>query len=366
MIDPWNSHDYHLHMTLGPPPRTKTALQLPYINIEREEAPEYSTWGAGLGGALGAGAGLGTAAMLMPGVRRSFTKWLGDKLPEGAGRLRKFLRGNIPENNFDPESLRPYARQLADQFKQQGINPAEASIGVAGASGSGKSVFSKLLAEEMGMTPVELDAITAGSVIPRNAIAEAFATRPPQPGRIYEQIRSFGEVNPDFYDAIVHLERPVEDVMEGMMRRGRGAWQTDVKDLPRVQRLVREGFEQTAGDVIDVAPGIRGKVRPRQTGFMSDELINEQLRALGRPRYENLDRWGKLQKMVAPWRPAVPGHWSEWKGSVIPKGLAGLGVGGGAGGAAGYAAGQAYEEEQDPSIVADAKELGGRIKDVFR
>lgn len=346
---------------LGPEPRVKLALGLPYIDVNWEEPSDWSTRGAALGGALGVGAGLGTAAMLMPGVRRSFTRWLGNRLPEGFGGLRKALQGEVPVSNFDPEELRPYARQLAQAFRDQGLNPAEATIGVAGASGSGKSVFSKLLAEELGMTPVEMDAITAGSILPRNAIAEHFATKPPQPGRIYEQIRSFGEVNPDFYDAIVHLERPVDEVIQGMMVRGRGAWQTDIKDLPRVQQLVREGFDRTMGAPIEILPGIRGKVRPRDTGFMSDELVNAALSDAGAPRrYQGLDRWSKIQKLVAPNRPAMPGHWSEWSGTVIPKGMVGAGVGGGAGAGAGLYAGQKYEESQKPDPVGDFMSLFGR------
>jgi hypothetical protein len=356
---PLLTHLFGKHMistmtTHGPGPRVKLALNIPYIDVDWEKPSDWSSRGAALGGALGTGAGLGTAAMLMPGVRRSFTRWLGNRLPEGAGRLRKALQGNVPVSDFDPESLRPYARQLADSFREQGINPAEASIGVAGASGSGKSVFSKLLAEELGMAPVEMDSITAGSVIPRNAIAEWFATRPPQPGKIYEQIRSFGEVNPDFYDAIVHLERPVDEVMQGMMERGRGAWQVDIKDLPRVQQLVREGFDRTMGDAIEVAPGIRGKVRPRETGFMSDEMLDMALKDADAPsRYLGRDRWSKLQKLVAPRRPALPGHWSEWSGTVVPTGMVGMGAGGAAGAGTGYAAGKAYEEAQKPDPIGD-------------
>jgi hypothetical protein len=99
-------------------------------------------------------------------------------------------------------------------------------------------------------------------------------------GVIAEQTHLLNQVSPDMFDALVHIAKPDKDVRSQILRRGRGAWQLDAFDYPRVRKSVEAGFSHTRGDSVPVVPGVNVKVRPAG-GFNGNDVLMHKLRSLG-------------------------------------------------------------------------------------
>ena len=75
--------------------------------------------------------------------------------------------------------------------------------------------------------------------------------------------------NLDQFDAVIHLSRDVDVVNKQIMKRGKGAWQADYVNYPRLQGQIRESFDALGGFQVNMGGGTQLKVRPRGGTFES-------------------------------------------------------------------------------------------------
>lgn len=226
---------------------------------------------------LVAGAGLGAAALTAgaialarPGLRRNISAYL-----RGIGRGG--ARG-LERSNALPRSARRQAQQLADHLRAQGLDPAKARIAIAGTGGTGKSTLARGLAAELGMKTKFLDDVAHA---PQGRDFTRYFRRNPVPrGYIAEQTHLLNQVDPNKFDAIIRVHRPMDTIRRQILGRGRGAAQLEIYDYDRLHESIRTAFNATSGKVHHVGQFVDVKTKPRG-GFQAAKKLREEIAARG-------------------------------------------------------------------------------------
>jgi hypothetical protein len=181
------------------------------------------------------------------------------------------------------------------------------------------------------MTHVEGDAV--GKTLFGRDLLSHFNKNPIAGGSVVEQSHLLNQLNPDQFDAILHLEKPMKQIEEQLLKRGRGAAQRDFYANRRVQTAIRHAFDHTEGAAHEIAGGMRLKIRP-EGGFQADRHLDSALAARGISVPASMDRQSKLQSLTVNGQVSLPG--------LLPylhkSRFAAVGAGGAVGGAAGYGA----------------------------
>jgi hypothetical protein len=208
--------------------------------------------------------------------------------------LRNFLRtrGRVHSGDFSkvlPAGAKDDAKKVLKALKERGVDLGEARVAVTGAGGTGKTVLSKALAEYVPRSQTTSRGVHVHGN-PHRALDHEIRRKPwgwdfsgyqPQKGTISEQTHLLAQEDPDKFDILVHLEKPVKVVRDQLLGRGKGATQYLVEDYPLLQRNLRNAFEQADGEVVQVAPHIKVKLRPAGGSFMADKNLDAALKSRG-------------------------------------------------------------------------------------
>jgi hypothetical protein len=180
------------------------------------------------------------------------------------------------------------AKAMAEKLRAAGFDPKTSRIGISATGGTGKSTLAKALEAELGMTRNDLDMI--GSSIPKGRdIPNYLKKNPLKAGVIAEQSHLLSQVDPEKFDVMVHLQKPMEQIEKQILKRGRGAKQLEFFDYPKMDKTIRTAFEKSKGAPVEVSPGVRFKMKP-EGGWGADALLREQAAAMGAKVPDNATR----------------------------------------------------------------------------
>ncbi len=255
--------------------------------LSLEESHRKALLGAG-GAVLGLGAGAAAVLARRPGLRQSMLASLKGAFRGGARAVegRAGLHGGSKDQ----------AKAVASALMSHGLNPAEARLGLAGAGGTGKSTLSRALAERTGIKAMPMD--KGKGLWPSRTLKRLLSKGTPA-GTIAEQTHLLTEVNPDKFDAILHVEKPLKRVRKQLLSRGRGAWQQDYYDMPGIQKAIRKAFDSADGKLVQVADGVQMKIKTGPS-FRSNENLARELRerGFGKGQVKNLSRAAKINLLT--------------------------------------------------------------------
>jgi broad-specificity NMP kinase len=177
-----------------------------------------------------------------------------------------------------PDQVLKEVEQIEQYLRSRGIDPAKARIAVTGAGGTGKSTLARALASRVGSTHNLLDEMAPvrrkGARYARDFSGVQF-----DPGTVSEQTHLLTEVDPNKFDVLIHLETPHSQVKDNLLKRGRGAYQEDLWNYPKVQKVLQEAFNSAGGEVHEFSSG-RVKVSTPQSpaGFKNQEQYVEEVK----------------------------------------------------------------------------------------
>lgn len=207
---------------------------------ETISAPENRTKLVASGAVAGLAAGLASSPYLRASLRYALSSAKAQKGLDVGSKI--------------PPVVIAEAKQIASHLRKQGINPRKARIAVTGAGGTGKSTLSRALAQEMRMGHNALDDVTKvrrkGLSWTRDFSKVDFARN-----TIHEQSHLLTEVSPDRFDAVIHLEAPANQVKKRLLKRKRGAYQGELWDYIKTQKVLREAADSAGGARRDFSNG---------------------------------------------------------------------------------------------------------------
>lgn len=178
-----------------------------------------------------------------------------------------------------PQELIRGARRTAQELLAAGVDPSKARIAIAGTGGTGKSTLAKELARELKMKHRDLD-----WEVPSSKHLSGLATAQKElklgKGEILEQIHLINNLDPDKFDALIRVHKPLPVVRKQLLQRGRGAMQGSFTDYPKLHASVQKGFEATKGRVIRPAKDVDLKIKPKG-GFKADQVLDRELERKG-------------------------------------------------------------------------------------
>lgn len=220
----------------------------------RDKAPRLA--GVAAGGLLGLSAGAGLVLARRPGLAKDV---LNSLKSIGRGGARAAERSSAL-----PIGAVENSKRILEQMQAAGLDPASARIAVAAAGGTGKSTLSRALGQEGKLKVTDLDTAKGMRNYLRGRDLRGYLTKnTPQRGNVYEQTHLITQVGAEPFDAVIHLEKPYEEVQKQLMGRGRGAWQRDYYDYPMLQKDIRDAYERAGGENVIIAPGISLRVAPK-------------------------------------------------------------------------------------------------------
>ena len=235
-----------------------------------DEAPWYRKIplpAAIAGGGLLAAGGLTAARPALRAEARAFFKGLG----RGGGRA--------VENSLGmPPVVREHAELIAKELAARGIDPRTARIGISATGGTGKSTLARALSDRLGMTHKILD--DHGHSLAGRDLAKYVRDNPLPPGTIAEQTHLLNQVDPEQFDLMVKLRKPMEAIKSQILRRGRGATQLEAYDYDKLQKAIDTAFDTTRGAVLQPAEHIQMKFRPPE-GYQASTLLGDKVRQQG-------------------------------------------------------------------------------------
>jgi len=288
----------------------------PLVIVPEEKKEAGALGGAVVGSVLAAG-GLIAAS---PAMRAQFLS-----------KMRAFRSGRFTELGHEwgelPEATRRGAGSIAGKLRAAGFDPQKQSIGIAGTGGTGKSTLAKALAAELGMQHRNLDetAYSGGMGLHGFRIHKVLRRSPIQPGTIAEQTLLLNQIDPDAFGAIVHLERPVKQIHQNMLRRGRGAFQVDYVDTAKEQQAIRQAFDSTVGTAQNIGPDLRLKIKG-SGGFHARQQLENRAGELGIDT-DGLTREQMLNSVTEGRRTTARGDAAFLQKGRIARQLGLLGVG---------------------------------------
>lgn len=342
----------------------------------RSKLEEY---GLPVGAGLGA-AGLTAAALIArnPLVRTGLKYHLAKDL--GLGTWKAPIASAAREADVAQRiaQLDDHVRGIAELLRARGLDPAKARIGVAGISGSGKGTLASRLAEELGMQHIELDPVVFGRATMQDMIEgrapgqfsgtladqARFAFKPSSSriddifeeqgfpeGKIYDYVQAVGQGHPDRYDALIHVDRPLDQIREDLLYRGYGAFSPELMDAEFNQKATRAAFDIAASAPAHQVGPAAVKIRPSE-GFKAEEHLQASLRNQGIDVDESKPFWDRIQKRVDPSRVTRPGYVGDLRLGQIARAGALTGATGTASGLGAYAA-----QEKLSSAISDRLRL---------
>lgn len=197
-----------------------------------------------------------------------------------------------------PEPVMNTASQVHQELLSRGIDPASLRIAVDAPPGSGKTVLSKALAQQMNMKHYGLDWLPHHKI--RNLLSGGShieqMPRAPHAGEILEHANILRGYDPELFDVIFHIHKDPEVIRQQILNRGRGARNVDFVDYDKNLGVGRLAFSSLAGDPIDLGGGTMMKIRPRE-GWGTEKL-DEQLQGMGIDT-SNMTRHEKLLSIHA-------------------------------------------------------------------
>lgn len=266
---------------------------------------------------LGAALGGGATALSMPGIRKSVEASL-KAMGKGGAKA-------VERQSALPAGAVSQARQLAAALREKGISPKRSRIAIVGTGGTGKTTMGRALAAELNMPHMIMDDYGRDYIKGRDYVK--YTRKNPIPeGTIAEQTHLLTQLDPDQFDAVVYLRKPIEDVKKQIRKRGRGAWQTDLYRYEDIDKSLAKGFETLQSPTIEISPTLRAKVRQSGT-YGSEKALEAELRKSGiNPK--GMTREKKVLSAAMDKKVSLPG--------ILPYldkerlAILGLGAGGGA------------------------------------
>lgn len=242
---------------------------------------------AGKGLATTGAVALGMAAA-MPGLRREM--WYA--LKRVAGKVPRDPGLGAPV----PEYARTTAKEIIKQVRKAGIPLDQARIGVSGIGGSGKSTIARAIAEQMGTKAHELD-IVGGSLLKGKRLGDYIKKTPVTNRSVFEQTHLLNKVSPQNFNVAIRVTTPVEKTMQQLLARQRGAFQHDLYNIGKLDKVVRAAHETMGGKKLKGVGNVEIRVGTVKQPF-SDKALRDGLRMKG------IDPSGKtreeqLQSLVA-------------------------------------------------------------------
>lgn len=288
----------------------------------KKVARKERNWGriaAGVG--AGALAGAGAYALSRRGIRRQ--AW---------NAIKRIFHGPRPPGKI-PAQAKRQAKAIVSNLVEQGIDPSTARIAIAGTGGVGKTTLAKALGEEIGTSVHHVD-----DILPKIFSPEEWNRLNPKKmapkGGIFEHTFLLSGKNPDDFHAIINLEKPLSQVKQQILQRGKGAAQIDLYNYGDKQRAVRAAFENTAGKTIRPHKEVSLKIKPKG-GFQADQRLDSTLRGMGISP-AGLDREAKAVAIAQGKKPNTSSTWGLVSWPTVNKWTGATAAGGAAGGGAAY------------------------------
>jgi len=228
-----------------------------------------SVIGAGAGLAVGAGAVLA----LRPGLRKMLAHQV-KSIGKGGSRA-------VASSAELPRTALQDAKAIRSALRRSGIDPRKARVGIIATPGTGKSTMARALEKELGVKSISLDKAKS-SLKGRRAqsfIDSNFGGKVPQ-GSVLEQTHMPHASNMDQFDVVIKLERDADEVRRSILKRGKGAHQTDYIDYKTLQGEINESFNSLNGRHVRTRGGVDIKVRGKG-GFQSERGRLNRARELG-------------------------------------------------------------------------------------
>lgn len=288
--------------------------------VERQERPA-KTARAGYAVSDAVAGLLGAGGMLLnkPGIRADLV----DRFTQHGDIREKDMRQAIPEN------VQAQAARAHQALVARGIDPSKLRFAVDAPAGAGKTVLSKALAAQMGLSHYGLD-WRPNMKIKQLMGGGDIETMPylPRAGEVLEHQQLLRSYEPEAFDVAIHIHKSPEDIKRQVIKRGRGARTADLLDYEKSIDVGRKAFETLGGDAIDLGGGVMMKIRPQ--GGWGDAL--DQRLALGGIDPTGLTRHqkllslhsGKREEHGAGWIPYAKNPFSDAEtaaiGAAIPLG----------------------------------------------
>lgn len=246
------------------------------------------------GAAIGAGVGLAGLAFLDPMAR-------GTILSEAKMKFDKKEKAkqNYSSSNFNPPPQAiTRADSIAKYLKSQGFNPKTDTIGMSATGGTGKSTAARLLKDKLGMRSAAeaLGVERAGG----RGFSKGLSAKDKLPkGTIYEQTHLLSVNDPDKFNAMIHLSRPTDEIIESLKKRKRGAIQGRLTDYPLLAKVIRNAYDSSEGKSFSPEAGVEIKMKPKG-GFKADETMDKKLLKQGLKKNDiaSMSREEKLYAMA--------------------------------------------------------------------
>jgi len=209
-------------------------------------------WAAGIGIPA---ATIGGLMLSKPGIRATLKNTVSRK-----GDLQQQdAASEIPSNALAT------ADRIGEVLKQRGVDPATLRFAVDAPPGTGKTTLSRAISQQLGMKHYGLD------WLPNNAVNTALGgghietmPRPPRAGEILEHFNLLRAYDPEVFDAVLHIKKDPALIKQQIIRRGRGAYASDMLDYNLAGQVGASAFDTLAGDPIDLGGGALMKLRPRE------------------------------------------------------------------------------------------------------
>jgi hypothetical protein len=224
--------------------------------------------------AIGAGIPLLTAGGLLlskPGIQANILHAHG----HGTDTQQADLTAGIPTPATNAAS------RIQQILSERNIDPMSLRVAVDAPPGSGKTVLSKALANQMNLKHYGLDWLPNNKM--RNLLSGGAhieqMPRAPHAGEILEHSNILRGYDPELFDAIIHIQKDPETIKQQITKRGRGAGIGEFMDYDKNLAVGRLAFGTLAGNPIDLGEGTYMKLRPRE-GW-GTEKIDEQLSSMG-------------------------------------------------------------------------------------
>ncbi len=192
------------------------------------------------------------------------------------GALARTLSGRRSSSRrLKAERVEEQAERIAQILLERDI--ALNRLGIDGIPGSGKSTLARALAKRLGMAWKSLDYRPLGGDTQGTFGSPLLK----QERTVYEHYRLFSTQDVDAFDAIVHIDEPVENSRARVRRRGRGLVLGLVLDYNKLRRVGALAFDVCEGEriVIPESPLVL-KIKPTE-GFRAVENVASRLGSAG-------------------------------------------------------------------------------------